>query len=48
MLAQQRWAVIVSASSSKEAIDKASIHLMVYSEVSPLYTKAFHPRKLPT
>jgi hypothetical protein len=48
MLAQQRWAVIVSASSSKEAIEKASLHLMVHSGVSPLYTKVFNPRRLPT
>lgn len=48
ILARQRVAVIVSASNSEEAIDKARAHLELHAEISESYMKAFNPRRLPT
>ena len=48
ILARQRVAVVVSASDSERAIEKASAHLELYAGISEAYIKAFNPRKLPT
>lgn len=48
ILARQRVAVIVSASSREEAEEKAKEHLMRHVEVPWCYVKALNPRRLPT
>jgi len=48
ILARQRVAVIVSASSREEAEEKAKDHLLLQAGISKFYTKALNPRRLPT
>lgn len=48
MLARQRVAVIVSASDSEDAINKARAHLELHAGIFSEYMKAFNPRRLPT
>jgi len=48
ILARQRVAVTVSASSREEAEEKAKEHLMQHIEVPWCYVKALNPRRLPT
>jgi hypothetical protein len=48
ILALQRKAVIVFASSGEEASVKAKEHLQRYPGIPLGYIKALHPRRLPT
>ena len=48
ILARQRVTVIVSASDSEDAIDRAKTHLILQTGILESYMKAFNPRRLPT
>ena len=48
MLARQRVAVIVSASSREEALEEARGRLLLHVGVPACYVKALTPRRLPT
>jgi hypothetical protein len=48
ILARQRLAVIVSASSREEAEEKAKNHLLLHAGISEAYLKAYNSRRLPT
>ena len=48
ILARQRVAVIVSASSGEDAKVAARKHLQKYMAIPEVYLKTLHPRKLPT
>ena len=48
ILARQRVAVIVSASSREEALEKGREHLQRHNGISGIYIKDLQPRRLPT
>ena len=48
ILARQRVAVIVSASSEEEALERGKEHLQRHSGISGIYIKDLQPRRLPT
>jgi len=48
ILARQRVAVIVSASSREDAEMAARKHIQQYMAIPGVYLKTLHPRRLPT